>query len=102
MASLGSPSIIANAASETSPLLVPENGGVARGDGIDERLVGSPLSEQGDDDGPEPWTTADRIRYSLLALGILLIGIVTVAVVKNSADDRVCRCSSRAFMPHLM
>jgi hypothetical protein len=88
MATLHPPSID-NATSETSPLLSPENESIARDDIVDERLVGGAVDDD-DEDRPQPWTTADRIWYSLLALAILMIGIVTIVVVKNSADAEVC------------
>jgi hypothetical protein len=91
MATLPPPSID-NATSETSPLLPPGNGSLARDDIVDERLIGGAVDDD-EIDLPEPWTNADRIWYSLLALAILVIGIATVVIVKNSADEEVCPSS---------
>lgn len=82
MAHLPQPS----SASERSPLLAPENETIAREDGVEERLIGGARDSDEDEDAPEPWTTSDKIYYSLLVLSILLLFIVTIIVVKNSAD----------------
>ncbi|KAG8818069.1 hypothetical protein FRC17_010979 [Serendipita sp. 399] len=78
-------------ATERSPLIAAQEGQQGwdsrdRNEAREAGILNSPGGDEDEEDKPSPWTTQDKLAYSVLGIFILASFIITFIVVRNSKD----------------